>query len=194
MRKKEIIQQTISEFLELSHKAWFIELEIGDFGASISDLLQIPLHILEKNLKFHFWMFLKQFLTTCHIGFIQRTFNKYESGSETVNLALIGQWEGKNHAIPLWILRDLLLGFEVIKPELFMILDTEKLYWPSIRILDDSKQKKEDSYVVFLKEDIFSNKKVHLQLKNKHISVSKYYDEIGFFEWIARTKIPELDD
>jgi len=111
-----------------------------------------------------------------------------------VNLALIGQWEGKCYAIPLWILRDLLLGFEVIASELFTILDSEEIYWPSIRFFNNSTQKKDCSYVVFLEEDIFHDQKVFLQLKKNQITLSKYYDEIGFFELIARTKIPELDD
>ena len=127
--KKQLIQQSINDYLDLRHRIWFVELEIGDFGASVANLLELPQEIYDLRIKENFWAFLRLFLQNCEISFIFRPFYLNNSNPDRVELALLGYWENKQFAIPLWIMKDLLLGFEIISSDNFIILDSEPFNW-----------------------------------------------------------------
>ena len=141
-KKKKLKQLSIHEYLGLGHQAkkWFLEFEVGDFGASITNLLELPLNIYETRRKSFFLAFISSFLQKCEISFILRKLNLRDSKFDRIELALLGYWEKRQYAIPLWIMKDLLLGFEVIPNEYFEILDSEPLTW-SYGIIDTKNQK-----------------------------------------------------
>ena len=116
--------QSIHDYMDFPHRIWTVEFEISDFGASLTSLLELPLQIYILDSKSFFWSFMKQFLQNCQISFILR---KYDSADDCIELALIGFWETKQIAIPLWILNENLLGFEIITLN-FTILDSETLF------------------------------------------------------------------
>ena len=194
-KKNQIHQRSINNYLNLSYRTWIIELEIGDFGASIANLLELPLKIYESNAKAHFWTFLQIFLRKCEIGFILKQSKGRFSSSDTINLALIGYWEDKRYAIPLWFLNELLLGFEIIHTDECSILDSEPLscnletnfYTNEISKLDKIPE------ILLFEDDLFQGKKIFLKINKGNISVSEYFDELGFLERIAQTEIPEID-
>ncbi len=189
-------QQSIHDFLELPHRAWFLEFEISDFGASLSSILELPHKMYKKDNKRIFWSFIKEFLSQCSISFILRKYTSTNNIHNNIELALIGYWEKIQMAIPLWILNELLLGFEIISAEEYSILDSEPLRWD---FLGQYKQYKissqnSQSYFVFLDDELFKDNKMFFKINNGKISISEYFNELEFFERIAQTIIPELDD
>ena len=195
--KKNSDQQSIHEYLGLGHRAWYVEFEIGDFKTSLTDLLEIPLIIFEKQAKEIFWSFLQLFLQKSEISFIHRQPCPNDLRSERIDLALLGYWENRQFAIPLWIMNDLLLGFEIIPSRDFNVLDSEPLMWSQ----QVSKGRKDvnpafnnELGYIFLNDGIFQGQKIYFKLEGGQIVVSKYYDELKFFQRIAQTGIPELDE
>ncbi|MFX0050170.1 MAG: hypothetical protein ACFFAJ_06305 [Candidatus Hodarchaeota archaeon] len=193
--RNKLLQQSINDYLDLTNKIWFVEFEVTDFGASLSKILELPLAIYNKNVKAHFWAFLKVFLQKCEIGFILKQSINDNPGLETINLALIGYWEEKQYAIPLWILKDILFGFEIITTDSFLILDSELQYWTQPTLIsNNNKLKDENSSLVLLGEDFFIGQKIYLKLDKGQIYVSDYFNDLEFFKRIAQTEIPELDE
>ncbi|MFX0182596.1 MAG: hypothetical protein ACFE95_05885 [Candidatus Hodarchaeota archaeon] len=191
--RNQLHQQSINDYLDLANKAWLVEFEATDFGASLSKILELPPRIYNANVKSHFWAFLKIFLQKCEISFILRYSTKPFSGSEVIHLGLIGYWDGKQYAIPLWIFKDMLLGFELVTSN-FMILDSEPLTWsvPALITKETNPLVKNPSHVI-LKDDIFVNQKIYFTLDKGQISIADYSGEFEFFERIAQTKIPEYE-
>lgn len=193
--RNKLLQQSINDYLDLTNKVWLVEFEATDFGASLSKILELPLTIYKKNVKTHFWAFLKVFLQKCEIGFILKQSINDNPGLGTINLALIGYWEEKQYAIPLWILKDILLGFEIIKSNSFLILDSRTHTWAqSILISNNNKSIDENSSLILLNEDFFIGQKIYLKLDKGQIFVSDYFNELEFFKRIAQTEIPNLDE
>ena len=77
---------------------------------------------------------MNSFLQKCAISFILRKPNLEDSKFDRIELALLGYWEKRQYAIPLWIMKDLLLGFDVISDDHFEILDSEPLTWSQGKI------------------------------------------------------------
>lgn len=188
-------QQSIHEYLDLPHRAWNVEFEISDFGASLVSLLELPRKIVEMDKKTIFWSFLKRFLQGCEISFILRNYNSNDTNHESIELALIGYWETQQIAIPLWILNDLLLGFEIISTEKFIVLDSEPLNWKSSlpTSIQTSISHTTEKETLIITEKTFLNDKIYFQIKYSDITISEHFDEIQFFDRIAQTIIPELD-
>ncbi|MFX0123126.1 MAG: hypothetical protein ACFFAE_05770 [Candidatus Hodarchaeota archaeon] len=190
-------QQSIHEYLDLSHRAWFLEFDIRDFRASISDLLEFPQEIYETRIKTFFLTFISSFLQRCEIGFIHRKLNLSDSEFDSIDLALIGYWEKSQHAIPLWIMKDLLLGFEVIPNEHFEILDSEPLTWSQgISVTKNQRNASSlpESNLAIVNDDFFQGQKTYFKLEGNTINLSRYFNELEFFDRIARAKIPEIDE
>ncbi len=183
--------QSIHDYLDFPHRIWTVEFDISDFGASLTSLLELPLQIYSMDCKTFFWSFMKQFLQNCQISFILR---KYDSVDECIELALIGFWENQQIAIPLWILNENLLGFEIITLN-FTILDSETLFWnsPSLSSNQSMLSLINNEKEVILAEDIFENNKIYFKISNAEITLSDF-NELEFFERIAQTIIPELDE
>lgn len=191
-------QQSIYEYLNLNHQAWFLEFEVGDFGASITNLLELPQKIYETRRKTFFLAFMCSFLQKCEISFILRKPNLDDSKFDRIDLALLGYWEKRQYAIPLWIMKDLLLGFEVIPDEHFEILDSEPLTW-SQGITATKNQRNSSplavsNLVILNDDDFFQGQKIYFKLEGSNINVSRYFNELEFFDRIARAKIPEIDE
>jgi hypothetical protein len=198
MKKKKLKQLSIHDYLGLGHqsKIWFMEFAISDFDASLSKLLELPQEIYQTRKRTFFLAFMNSFLQRCEIGFILRNL---DSKVEQIELALLGYWEESYYAIPLWIMNDLLLGFEVIPYEQFKILDSELLTWPQ-RKNDITNQKlslrSTESNLIILDDDFFQrqNQKIYFKLQGSTINLSRYFNELELFDRIARTKIPEIDE
>lgn len=187
----QLNQQCINAFLELKQRVWFVELEIDDFGIKIANLLDLPQEVYEKNVKIHFWAFLRIFLRKSKIGFILNQSNICKNYS--FDLALIGKLDNNEYAIPLWIVNDQLLGFEIIESKNYSIIDSELLRWvPVVSRKDDLKNEK--TSLIMICEDIFLKNKIYLKIVQRTISVSNYSNDHEFFNRIADTFIPELDE
>ncbi|MFX1505140.1 MAG: hypothetical protein ACFFDC_03405 [Promethearchaeota archaeon] len=198
MRKKKMRQYSIHDYLGLGHQAktWFLEFEVGDFGVSIAKLLQLPQEIYQSRKKTFFLAFMNYFLQTSEVSFILRKPSLDDPKFDRIELALLGSWEERQYAIPLWILKDLLLGFEVVSPKQFEILDSEPLTWFQQKTTTH-KQKislPSEPNLVILDDDFFQGEKIYFKLKGNNISVSRYFNEIEFFDRIARANIPEIDE
>ncbi|MFX0014773.1 MAG: hypothetical protein ACFFB2_00765 [Promethearchaeota archaeon] len=195
--KGKFKQHSIHDYLELGTRVWILEFEIGDFGASIAKLFELPQEIYDSRKKSFFWTFIKSFLQTCEIGFIIRQSNPRNSEYDTIELTLLGYWETKRYAIPLWILKDLLLGFEVISVDYFQILDSEPLIWNHRNFLtidwNYSLKNTEPTRIVY-DDELFQGQKIYFKLEGNHIKISRYFNEVEFFDRIARTIIPEIDE
>jgi len=189
-------QLSIHDYLDLPHKTWFVEFEISDFGASLPLILELPPKIYEQDNKMIFWSFSKEFLLKCKIGFILRKYTSHNDFHEDIELALIGGWENNQIAIPLWILHDVLLGFEVITANTYLVLDSESLQWNSPysdRQSECDSQNKQCNVEMYDSE-LFQNRKLNFKINNGRISLSEHYNELEFFERIAQAVIPELDE
>ncbi len=196
-KKNKLKQQSIHDYLELGHRIWFLEFEIGDFGVSIANLLELPQEIYDSRKKSFFWVFMKSFLQDCEISFIFRKWNPIDPNFDTIDLALIGSWETKKLAIPLWIWKDLLLGFEVIPADCFQILDSETLIWSqniSMSIEQSNSSRNTTSSQIVFTDDFFQGQKIYFKLEKNHIKITRYFNKVEFFDRIARTKIPEIDE
>ncbi|MCK4847917.1 MAG: hypothetical protein KAT16_02720, partial [Candidatus Heimdallarchaeota archaeon] len=95
--------QSIHNYLDLHHRPWFVELEVKDFGASISSLLDLPISVYNTQAKDFFLAFIDEFLKKCSISFVLRDIGH-------IDLAITGYWKMKRIAIPLWIMNDTLIG------------------------------------------------------------------------------------
>jgi len=189
--KKTTIQQSIHDYLSLTDRSWVVEFEVFDFGASLTSCLELPPLIYAMSPKAHFWAFMHVFLQTCEISFIER-----RSLSENhVEMALVGLWNFNLVAIPLWILHKRLLGFEVIQSREFEIIDSIPLKWSrTIHQLDFEPIQPMEHLEYIFENDIYINNRLYLRVDNKRIFISEEIDEQEFFERIAKTDIPELDD
>ena len=185
-------QKSIHEYLDLSHRAWFLEFEMRDFGPSVIKLLELPQEIYQTRQKAFFLAFLNSFLQRCAISFILRKSNLKDSEFDRIELALLGYWEGRQYAIPLWILKDLLLGFDIIADSYFEILDSEPLAWSQGK--NDAVNQRIPTELAFLTDDFFQGEKVYFKLEGSSISVTRYFNELELLDRIARAKIPEIDE
>ena len=192
MRKSN--QKSIHEYLDLSHRAWFLEFEMRDFGPSVTKLLELPQEIYQTRQKAFFLAFMNSFLQKCAISFILRKSNLEDSKFDRIELALLGYWEKRQYAIPLWIMRDLLLGFDVIFDNYFKILDSEPLTWSQEKIDNLKISPLTESSLAFLTDDFFQGQKIYFKLEGSSISVSRYFNELELLDRIARAKIPEIDE
>ncbi len=191
---RPLIQQSIQDYLRLTDKSWVVEFEIFDFGASLTSFLELPPVIYALNPKAHFWAFMENFLKYCEIGFIRRT--PEPSSDEHMEMALVGWCNNEQVAIPLWILHERLLGFEVIASSEFDILDSIPLKWITNDLPEQSNQyflpMTSDEFII--QEDFFLKSKLFLRIDENQIFLSVEIDEEEFFKRIAETDIPELDD
>ncbi|MFW9905907.1 MAG: hypothetical protein ACFFFH_16415 [Candidatus Thorarchaeota archaeon] len=198
MRTRKMKQFSIHDYLGLGYQAktWFLEFDVGDFKAPIAKLLQLPQEIYQSRKKTFFLAFMNSFLQTCEVSFILRKPRLDDPKIDRIELALLGSWEGRQHAIPLWILKDLLLGFEVISSEQYEILDSEPLTWLQQKTTT-SKQKISlslDPNLIILDDDFFQGEKIYFKLEDNTITISRYFNEMEFFDRIARASIPEIDE
>jgi hypothetical protein len=203
--KKKVSNKSIQEYLHLYERAWFVEFDLSDFGhlsdsgASLSTLFELPPSIYHSQAKAFFWTFIDQFLQRSAIGFILNNKSSGNIVQETkIDLAIIGHWNNKEYAIPLWIMNDILIGFEILSKEYFAIIDAFSLNWQSPSYpggsLKNSDDDKTEIYV--LNSDLFQNNILYLKIAGGNIFVSDFNknEELKFFERIASTIIPELDD
>lgn len=187
-------QDSIQEFLDLNHKIWIVEFDSTDFISSLPQILEIPSKIFRQKAIEYLWTFLQKFLQNLAIAFILRSDDSTKDNlASQVDLALIGYWNNKYYGIPLWIMQDLLLGFEIIEEEKFIILDKESLFF-----IDSSNDYKtsfnDNETLIIVEENIFKKQKMFLEINNKNILITEYFNEIDFFERIASTVIPEIDN
>jgi len=187
-------QDSIQEFLDLNHKIWIVEFDATDFQSSLPQLLEIPSTIFQQKAIEYLWTFLQEFLQNTAIAFILRPIDSEKDNLVSqADLALIGHWNNKNYSIPLWTMQDLLLGFEIIEEESFVILDEEPLLF--IDILKKYQPSFEDNEtLIVLEENIFKNQKIFLEINDRIIFITEYFNELDFFDRIARTVIPEIDN
>jgi hypothetical protein len=197
MKKKTMKQFSINDYLGLRYQAkvWFLEFEVDDFGASITKLLELPQEIYQARKKTFFLSFMNSFLQRCEISFILRKPTLDDSKFDRIELALLGHWEDSQFAIPLWIMKDLLLGFEIIPNEHFDVLDSEPLTWFQGKInFKTSKPNSTESNFIILNDDFFQGHKIYFKLEGNTLNVSRYFNELDFFDRIARANIPEIDE
>ncbi|MFX1282543.1 MAG: hypothetical protein ACFFB5_02775 [Promethearchaeota archaeon] len=194
MMKKKLKQQSINDYLDLEQREWIVEFEIGDFGASFANLFELPAKIYRIQSKNCFWNFLKVFLQDGEISFILRKYDPNDSNSDRVELALLGSFENKQFAIPLWIMKDLLLGFEIIPSKGYIILNSKPLMWSPTHLTDFNSSHNKESGLIVLSDDFFQGQKIYFKLKRGQIMPTRYFNELEFFDRIARTKIPEIDE
>jgi hypothetical protein len=184
--------QSIQNYLELLHRPWIVEFGSEDFGASITSLLELPISIYNSQSKEFFLAFLDNILRNCSISFIQR-----DSGH--IDLAITGCWNNKKIAFPLWIMNDTLIGFEIISEEgQHQILDSFPLHWrtPVIQQTSINISKSETCENFVLENEIFCGDTIYLKIDEESIMIADInpIDDIKFFERIASTVIPEIDD
>lgn len=172
-----------------------MEFESNDFGASLTSILELPPPIYALNKKMHFWAFMQCFLEACEISFIFHQYEQNEQLKNSIELALIGSWNYKKYAIPLWILNDTLLGFEIISSKEYIILDSEPLNW-NLQINPDKTHvcSELNNYnVIVLEDNLFHKQKMCLKINSGEIFVSEFYNELELFERIALTEFSNLD-
>ena len=158
--------QSIHKYLNLFHRPWYVEFSCEDFGASLSSLLELPISIFNDQEKDFFLGFLNTFLEKCSISFILRD----PSNLGHIDLALTGFWNMKKIAIPLWILNETLVGFEIIQDEgHYQILDSFPLYWktPVSHQTTGGYTRSETNEKIVLDTDIFCGNTIYLKIKQK---------------------------
>ena len=194
---KIVKTQSIQEYLQLYQRAWFVEFDVSDFGASLSTLFELPRSIYHSQAKAFFRTFIDEFLQNSTINFVLKN-DRTVTQEPRIDLAIIGHWENKEFAIPLWIMNDILIGFEIIPADQYYILDTSPLEWkspylPNQRIfISDSDN--EETYV--LDSELFQENILYLKIARGSIFISDFNQEtaLKFFERIASTVIPEIDE
>ena len=187
--------QSIHKYLNLFHRPWYVEFSCEDFGASLSSLLELPISIFNHQTKDFFLRFLDTFLQKCRISFILRD----PCNLCYIDLALTGFWNLKKIAIPLWILNDTLIGFEIIQGEgQYQILDSFPLYWqtPVTQQTTEILTGPEKKEILILEDDVFCGNSIYLKIEQKSIMIANInpYDDLKFFERIASAVIPEIDE
>ena len=186
-------QESIQEFLDLNQKIWIVEFDAVDFKSTLPQLFEIPESIFHQNAIEYLWTFLQEFLQNSSIAFILRSGCSVKDNlASQVDLALVGYWDNYNYAIPLWTLQDLLLGFEIIEKKNFVILDEEPLLFIDRLNKNQLSFKDNKTYIIF-EENVFRKEKIFLEINNKNIFITEYFNELDFFERVARTSIPEID-
>ena len=185
---KLVEPQSIRDYLNLDLHSWLVEFDVSDFGASLSTLFELPLAVYLSQAKDFFWNFLSHFFTDCSISFILRT------DQDIVDLALLGRWKNQNLAIPLWIMNDTLIGFEILPSVNYSVIDSYPLNFesPFTQISQDTKNVK----VSVLNDELHDGNMVYLKIINNSLILSDYQqiDELAFFERIASMVIPEIDE
>ncbi len=195
MRKQFSKVQSIHKYLNLFHRPWYVEFGCEDFGASLSLLLELPISIFNNQAKDFFLGFLDTFLQKCSISFILRD----PSNLCYIDLALTGFWNSKKIAIPLWILNDTLIGFEIIQDEdRYQILDSFPLFWqtPVTQQTTEILIGPEIMENIVLDDDVFCGNSIYLKIEQKLIMIADIHpsDDLKFFEKIASAVIPEIDN
>lgn len=189
MKKTNNISKTYSihDYLNLDIYSWIVEFDVRDFGASISTLFELPLPIYLAQARDFFWTFISQFTKSCSIAFILR------NNQDAVDLALIGTWNSQNIAIPLWIMHDTLIGFEIITSFDFSVLDSLSLKFESV--LGQISREDMSKSLCSLDSDSSKRSTFHFRISDGIIHISEHpqdYESV-FFERIASTAIPEID-
>ena len=187
--------QSIHKYLDLLHRPWHVEFRIEDVGASLSSLLELPISIFNHQTKDFFLGFLNAFLEKCSISFILRD----PSNFCYIDLALTGFWNKNEIAIPLWILDDILIGFEIIQAEgQYQIIDSFPLYWKIPVTQQTSKElaRSETKEIFVLDADVFCGNTIYLKIEQNSIMIANInpFDDLKFFERIASAIIPEIDE
>ncbi|MHA1946986.1 MAG: hypothetical protein ACXAC6_13495 [Candidatus Hodarchaeales archaeon] len=195
MKNHYSIVQSIHKYLDLFHRPWYVEFGCEDFGASLSSLLELPISILNTQEKDFFLGFLNTFLEKCSISFILRD----PSNLCHIDLALTGFWNKNKIAIPLWILDESLIGFEIIQAEgQYQIIDSFPLYWKTPVTQQTSKglARAETKELIALDTDIFCGNTIYFRIEQNSIMIASTnpQDDLKFFERIASAVIPEIDD
>ncbi len=179
---------SIRDYLNLDLHSWLVEFDVSDFGASLSTLFELPLPVYLSQAKDFFWTFISHFFTDCSISFILRT------DQDTVDLAFLGRWKNQNLAIPLWIMNDTLIGFEILPSVNYSVIGSYPLTFesPFKKISQDTKNKK----VIVLDNELYHGNMLYLRIIINSIILSDYQqiDELAFFERIASTVTPEMDE
>ncbi|MHA1994596.1 MAG: hypothetical protein ACW97Z_08660 [Candidatus Hodarchaeales archaeon] len=179
---------SIRDYLKLDLHSWMVEFDVSDFGASLSTLFELPLPIYLSQAKDFFWKFIIHFFQDCSISFIQR------DHQDSINLALIGHWKNKKLAIPLWIMNDTLIGFEILPDGIYSVLDSFSLNFesPFNHLTPNAKNK---DFLVFDNEVYYGNT-LYLKIINDSLILSDFHqiDELAFFKRIASTVLPEIDE
>ncbi|PWI47229.1 hypothetical protein CEE45_12600 [Candidatus Heimdallarchaeota archaeon B3_Heim] len=185
---KLVEPQSIRDYLNLDLHSWLVEFDVSDFGASLSTLFELPLPVYLSQAKGFFWNFLSHFFTDCSISFILRT------DQDTVDLAFLGRWKNQKLAIPLWIMDDTLIGFEILSAANYSMIDSYLLTFesPFTKISQDTK----NTEVSILDNDLYHGNMLYLKIMNNSIILSDYQqiDELAFFERITSVVIPEIDE
>jgi hypothetical protein len=186
-KKNTVKAYSIHDYLNLDIYSWFVEFDVRDFGASLSSLLELPLPIYLSQARDFFWKFLSKFAVNCSIAFILR------NDQDSVDLALLGIWDDRQLAIPLWIVNDTLIGFEIITSLDFSVLDSSPLKFESPFDQFTTIRLHEEFYT--LNSDVSISSVLHFRISDNCIHLSDYQQDydLAFFEKIASTSIPELD-
>ncbi len=187
---------TIQDYLELFDKAWMVEFDVNDFGASLSALLELPIQIYSSQAHDFFLKFIDELLRSASISFVKRKLKI--SDKMNIELALVGNWNNIQLAIPLWILNDVLFGFEIISEEEYEILDSFQLKWIYSDFCRNRQQRISDKEICFstLSNSLFNKNTIYFGIHHSTISIANhnFSSELAFFERIANTFIPEIDD
>ena len=192
-------KQSIQEYLQLYHRAWFVEFDLSDFGASLSSLLELPSSIYHSQTKAFFWEFMNQFLQKSSINFILNKDPSHADPQESkIDLALTGYWENKEYAIPLWIMNDILIGFEIISSDRYHIIDSLSLKWNSPYLPSSGfiKNTSDTDKIYVINSNLFTGNSLYLKISHGVVFISDFSqeDEVNFFKRIASTVIPEIDE
>ena len=95
-------------------------------------------------------------------------------------------------------MNDILIGFEIISSDFYHILDSSPLQWHSPYLFDQGSNTftndSDDVYVI--NSNIFTGTNLYIKIAYGNIFISNFNqeDEINFFERIASTVIPEIDE
>jgi len=180
--------QSIRDYLNLDVHSWMVEFDASDFGRHLSTLFELPLPIYLSQAGDFFWKFLTHYFQDCAISFIQKIHQ------ESVNLALLGHWNNRQLAIPLWIMNDTLIGFEILSSEKYSVIDSFPLNFESAFDQITPNTKSNNYYA--LDNELYHGNVLYLKIINDSIILSDYQqiDELAFFERIASTMIPEIDE
>ncbi|MHA1975218.1 MAG: hypothetical protein ACTSW1_19685 [Candidatus Hodarchaeales archaeon] len=193
--KKDTYQVSVNEFLNLNTRNWTIELDARDFTLTLSKLMEIPLKIYKKSYKDYLLQFLRLFLEEARISFILRhNEGKHKPMEPHIDLAIVGCCENKKCAIPLWVMHDLLIGFEILKNEDYTILDSENLNYKTFHDNINFNNSSYHNTLIEFEDEFFQGSKLCLEINNGEVWFSKYFNDTLFLERIANTPIPELDD
>ncbi|MHA1976692.1 MAG: hypothetical protein ACW98F_03275 [Candidatus Hodarchaeales archaeon] len=187
-RSRKVVEtQSIRDYLKLELHSWMVEFDACDFGASLSALFELPHSVYLSQAKDFFWKFLTHFFEECSISFIRRIHQN------TVDLALLGLWKDQKLAIPLWIMNDTLIGFEILTSAHYRVLDSFSLNFnsPFNSISHDKNNKK----LIDLDNEVYYGDTLYFKIINDSLLLSDHQqiNELAFFERIASTIIPEID-